>query len=123
MLIQLESIRDFHQKNVYFRSLIPYDSMVATLVAVDRCNLSMKVISIGHALITCKVPSIAEPNMAETIRLAMRNMGSKWILVSEYGENPANNDRTTCFKCGCHTEMQRDFHNFTVRLLCPRCHI
>jgi hypothetical protein len=123
MIITPETIRNFHQKNIYYRALVPSSQLVPTLAVVDRCNLSMKVTGIGPTILTCSVPTIAEPGAVETIKLAMKNMGRKWLLMSEYGENPSNIDRTTCFRCGCPTEMQRDFLSFTVRLFCPRCHI
>jgi len=123
MIISPETIRDFHQKNVYFRSLVPYSDLTPTLVAVDKHNLSMMITRIGQTIIHCRVPPIAEPNIVEVVKLSIRKMGRRWLLLSLYGESPSNIDRPTCFRCGCPTEMQRDFLTFTVRLFCPRCHL
>ena len=123
MIITPDTIRDFHHKNIYYRSLVPSDQLVLTLAVVDRRNLPMRLANIGPTILTCSVPTIVEPGAVETIKLAMKNMGRKWLLMSEYGESPSNIDRTTCFRCGCPTEMQRDFLSFAVRLFCPRCHI
>ena len=45
------------------------------------------------------------------------------ILKADYKELSSNEKRAKCFKCGCKTQMKRDFTTFNVREFCPRCKI
>jgi hypothetical protein len=35
----------------------------------------------------------------------------------------SNKGLSKCFKCSCRTEMRRDFSDFSIREMCPRCKI
>lgn len=35
----------------------------------------------------------------------------------------SNKNRKNCWKCGCTTEMKRDFSDMSIHKMCPRCKI
>lgn len=56
-----------------------------------------------------------------------RPEGDYWaVYLVEYEEIPegtSNIGRTTCWYCGCSTEMRRDFSDMSIREFCPRCKV
>lgn len=122
MIITPEKFREFHRKNVYFRSIIPISSMSnATLRIIDQRNAPMKIKSIGQTILVCKIPHIDGFELESEIKLKIANLGRKWVLMSLFGENPNNVGRRNCFRCGRDTELRRDFLTFTVREFCIHC--